>query len=276
MGTGSARLLAGTGGVAERAEVSGRESRPAEELVDRRTGTYEAQEGVWPAVLYAPQSWALAVGAGRWGGTVGAFFGGPPTQRGSPKQSWKHGACWGRDGKCLRRGPRWPCDGAVCQLALGNALNCAEMRCNAPSACGWPDDIGRPISCGGAADSAIRDRGRFRARGRGAVPCAQSFPTLSPSAQTAFASLQAQLPYHCYLAMAKTGKLPYAVSRHGSNQHQAIISVYDKTGLLDLAKGLIRQNVRLLASGGTARMIRESGFTVEYIYDCTGLVGAKY
>lgn len=43
----------------------------------------------------------------------------------------------------------------------------------------------------------------------------------------------------------------------------AIISVYDKTGLLDLAKGLIKNNVRLLASGGTARMIRESGFSVE-------------
>lgn len=43
----------------------------------------------------------------------------------------------------------------------------------------------------------------------------------------------------------------------------AIISVYDKTGLLDLAKGLVQQNVRLLASGGTARMIREAGFPVE-------------
>lgn len=43
----------------------------------------------------------------------------------------------------------------------------------------------------------------------------------------------------------------------------AILSVYDKTGLLDLAKGLAKNNVRLLASGGTARMIREAGFPVE-------------
>ena len=43
----------------------------------------------------------------------------------------------------------------------------------------------------------------------------------------------------------------------------AIISVYNKTGLLDLAKGLVQQNVRLLASGGTAKMIREAGFPVE-------------
>ncbi|KAJ5474518.1 AICARFT/IMPCHase bienzyme [Penicillium sp. IBT 31633x] len=46
-------------------------------------------------------------------------------------------------------------------------------------------------------------------------------------------------------------------------QKSAIISVYDKTGLLDLAKGLVKQDVRLLASGGTAKMIREAGFPVE-------------
>ncbi|CAG8883876.1 unnamed protein product [Penicillium nalgiovense] len=47
------------------------------------------------------------------------------------------------------------------------------------------------------------------------------------------------------------------------SQKSAIISVYDKTGLLDLAKGLVKQEVRLLASGGTAKMIREAGFPVE-------------
>ncbi|KAJ8608355.1 hypothetical protein MRB53_039695 [Persea americana] len=45
-----------------------------------------------------------------------------------------------------------------------------------------------------------------------------------------------------------------------SNSH---LSVYDKTGLLDLAKGLVKQNIRLLASGGTAKLIREAGFPVE-------------
>ncbi|KXJ95811.1 cytidine deaminase-like protein [Microdochium bolleyi] len=48
-------------------------------------------------------------------------------------------------------------------------------------------------------------------------------------------------------------------------QKIAIVSVYDKTGLLDLAKGLVQQSVRILASGGTAKMIRESGFPVEDI-----------
>ncbi|GAB7359356.1 hypothetical protein MBLNU230_g6007t1 [Neophaeotheca triangularis] len=46
-------------------------------------------------------------------------------------------------------------------------------------------------------------------------------------------------------------------------QKIAILSVYDKTGLLDLAKGLVKQNIRLLASGGTAKLIREAGFAVE-------------
>lgn len=50
-----------------------------------------------------------------------------------------------------------------------------------------------------------------------------------------------------------------------TQQRIAIISVYDKTGLLDLAKGLIQNNVRILASGGTSKMIRESGFPVEDI-----------
>jgi len=48
------------------------------------------------------------------------------------------------------------------------------------------------------------------------------------------------------------------------DQRIAIVSVYDKTGLLDLAKGLVQHNVRILASGGTAKMIRESGMPVEY------------
>ncbi|KAK9247293.1 cytidine deaminase-like protein [Lipomyces tetrasporus] len=43
----------------------------------------------------------------------------------------------------------------------------------------------------------------------------------------------------------------------------AILSVYDKTGLLDLAKGLVKHNIRLLASGGTAKLVREAGFPVE-------------
>ncbi|KAK2736276.1 bifunctional phosphoribosylaminoimidazolecarboxamide formyltransferase/IMP cyclohydrolase [Myotisia sp. PD_48] len=48
-----------------------------------------------------------------------------------------------------------------------------------------------------------------------------------------------------------------------ATQKTAILSVYDKTGLLDLVKGLVGNNVRIIASGGTARIIREAGFPVE-------------
>ncbi|CAM9016986.1 hypothetical protein WICANDRAFT_61068 [Wickerhamomyces anomalus NRRL Y-366-8] len=49
----------------------------------------------------------------------------------------------------------------------------------------------------------------------------------------------------------------------------AILSVYDKTGLLDLAKGLVQNNVRILASGGTAKMVREAGFPVDDVSEIT-------
>lgn len=49
----------------------------------------------------------------------------------------------------------------------------------------------------------------------------------------------------------------------------AILSVYDKTGLLDLAKGLKERDVKMLASGGTAKMIREAGFPVEDVSTIT-------
>lgn len=54
-----------------------------------------------------------------------------------------------------------------------------------------------------------------------------------------------------------------------SDRKTAIVSVYDKTGLLDLVKGLVKNNVRILASGGTARLIRESGFPVEDVSSIT-------
>ena len=38
----------------------------------------------------------------------------------------------------------------------------------------------------------------------------------------------------------------------------AILSVYDKTGLVEFAKGLSNLGWRLLASGGTARLLREN------------------
>lgn len=41
-----------------------------------------------------------------------------------------------------------------------------------------------------------------------------------------------------------------------------LLSVYDKKGLVELAKAFDQQHVRLVASGGTAKMLREYGLEV--------------
>jgi phosphoribosylaminoimidazolecarboxamide formyltransferase/IMP cyclohydrolase len=41
------------------------------------------------------------------------------------------------------------------------------------------------------------------------------------------------------------------------------LSVYDKSNLLELAKGLSEAGVRLLGSGGTAKKIRDAGIAIE-------------
>ncbi|KAG8808517.1 Bifunctional purine biosynthesis protein ade10 [Serendipita sp. 399] len=54
-----------------------------------------------------------------------------------------------------------------------------------------------------------------------------------------------------------------------SSQPIALLSVYDKTGLLDLANALTQSGVRLLGSGGTAKKIREAGIKIEDVSDIT-------
>jgi len=51
---------------------------------------------------------------------------------------------------------------------------------------------------------------------------------------------------------------------------RSLLSVYDKTGLVDLARALAGQGVELVASGGTARILRQAGLTVRPVSDVTG------
>jgi len=51
---------------------------------------------------------------------------------------------------------------------------------------------------------------------------------------------------------------------------RSLFSVYDKTGLVDLARPLVRWGVELCASGGTARVLREAGLAVRPVSDLTG------
>ncbi|CAG8521848.1 6838_t:CDS:10 [Acaulospora morrowiae] len=49
----------------------------------------------------------------------------------------------------------------------------------------------------------------------------------------------------------------------------AILSVYDKTGLIELARGLADLNVELIGSGGTAKKIREAGIPISDVSERT-------
>ncbi|MDB4831141.1 bifunctional phosphoribosylaminoimidazolecarboxamide formyltransferase/IMP cyclohydrolase [Hyphomicrobiales bacterium] len=50
---------------------------------------------------------------------------------------------------------------------------------------------------------------------------------------------------------------------------KALISVYDKSGLLPFAKFLIQQNVEIISTGGTAKLLTDNGIKVTKVSDIT-------
>jgi len=51
---------------------------------------------------------------------------------------------------------------------------------------------------------------------------------------------------------------------------RALISVFDKTGVLQIAKRLAALNIEILSTGGTAQLLRESGVAVKDVSEFTG------
>jgi phosphoribosylaminoimidazolecarboxamide formyltransferase/IMP cyclohydrolase len=51
---------------------------------------------------------------------------------------------------------------------------------------------------------------------------------------------------------------------------RALISVTDKTGVVELAKGLVRHGVSIISTGGTAKVLRDAGVSITDISDFTG------
>ncbi len=51
----------------------------------------------------------------------------------------------------------------------------------------------------------------------------------------------------------------------------ALISVSDKTGIVEFARQLAAQQVRLLSTGGTARLLAQAGLAVTEVAEVTGL-----
>jgi phosphoribosylaminoimidazolecarboxamide formyltransferase/IMP cyclohydrolase len=52
--------------------------------------------------------------------------------------------------------------------------------------------------------------------------------------------------------------------------HRALLSVSDKTGIVDLAKALLTHGVEILSTGGTAQLLRLNGVVVTEVADYTG------
>ena len=51
---------------------------------------------------------------------------------------------------------------------------------------------------------------------------------------------------------------------------RALLSVSDKTGLIEFAKALAAKNIELISTGGTAKALREAGLKVADVSDITG------
>ncbi|MEL0212060.1 MAG: bifunctional phosphoribosylaminoimidazolecarboxamide formyltransferase/IMP cyclohydrolase, partial [Novosphingobium sp.] len=51
---------------------------------------------------------------------------------------------------------------------------------------------------------------------------------------------------------------------------RALLSVSDKSGLVDLGKALAARGVELLSTGGTAKALRDAGLTVKDVSEHTG------
>ena len=51
---------------------------------------------------------------------------------------------------------------------------------------------------------------------------------------------------------------------------RALLSVTDKSGLLDFARGLAALGIELISTGGTAKMLRDGGLTVKDVAEVTG------
>src|SRR2546430_12648107 len=51
---------------------------------------------------------------------------------------------------------------------------------------------------------------------------------------------------------------------------RALISVFDKTGVVEFAKRLAARKIEILSTGGTAKLLREAGIAVRDVSDFTG------
>jgi len=90
------------------------------------------------------------------------------------------------------------------------------------------------------------------------------------------AKLSAAIQVGAPVARTRFALIPYSLVLHPSLRNKvpkiqrAILSVTDKTGLVEFAQKLATLKVELVSTGGTAKLLREAGITVKDISDLTG------
>src|SRR6266542_396555 len=67
-----------------------------------------------------------------------------------------------------------------------------------------------------------------------------------------------------------TGEQPSHAAEHAVRVRRALISVSDKTGVVEFARGLTELGVEIVSTGGTARALREAGVAVRDVAELTG------
>ncbi len=67
-----------------------------------------------------------------------------------------------------------------------------------------------------------------------------------------------------------TGEQPSHAAEHAVRVRRALISVSDKTGVVEFARGLTELGVEIVSTGGTARALREAGLEVRDVAELTG------
>ena len=63
--------------------------------------------------------------------------------------------------------------------------------------------------------------------------------------------------------------MPGLLMRHRHRRH-LLLSVSDKTGLVEQAKKLAEKGVELVSTGGTSKLLKEAGLAVKDVADLTG------
>ncbi|MGC1488035.1 MAG: bifunctional phosphoribosylaminoimidazolecarboxamide formyltransferase/IMP cyclohydrolase, partial [Albidovulum sp.] len=65
-------------------------------------------------------------------------------------------------------------------------------------------------------------------------------------------------------------KAPASAAPDLAPLRRALLSVFDKTGLVDFARALHDRGVELLSTGGSAQMLRDAGLPVRDVAEVTG------